>query len=148
MDPHVRACEELFSAARSEFKRLAHFYFHNTIYESVWTENRRRAARIATFQLLHTYASDYKVVIVGDASMSPFELTQAGGSVEHYNEEPGLVWLERLSASFPHLVWINPMREAYWGHTASAQLISRTLGGRMYPLTLDGLDRAMRELAR
>ncbi|MCB1432997.1 MAG: VWA domain-containing protein, partial [Alphaproteobacteria bacterium] len=149
MDPHVKVCEELFSAARAEFKHMEYFYFHNCIYESVWTNNRRRnAERIDTWKLLHTYPHDYKVIFVGDASMSPFELTHAGGAVEHWNEEPGLIWLQRMAATYPKAVWINPSAEKYWGYSPSISLISRTFEDRMFPLTLDGLDQAMRELVR
>ena len=149
MDPHIRVCEELFSAARSEFKHLEYFYFHNCVYESVWKNNRRRnAERLETWQLLHTYPHDYKVIFVGDAAMSPFELTHEGGSVEHWNEEPGLAWLQRITATYPKAVWLNPSAEKYWSYSPSISLVSRTLDGRMFPLTLDGLDRAMRELIR
>jgi hypothetical protein len=149
MDPHIRVCEELFSAARAEFKHLEYFYFHNCVYESVWRNNRRRSAeRIGTWDVLHTYPHDYKVIFVGDASMSPFELTHEGGSVEHWNEEPGLTWLQRIAATYPKAVWLNPSQERYWSHSPSISLVSRTFEGRMFPLTLDGLDRAMRELVR
>ena len=149
MDPHIRICEELFSAARAEFKHLEYFYFHNCVYESVWKNNRRRnAERLDTWQLLHTYPHDYKVIFVGDASMSPFELTHEGGSVEHWNAEPGITWLQRITATYPKAVWLNPSAEKYWGYSPSISLVSRTLDGRMFPLTLDGLDRAMRELVR
>jgi hypothetical protein len=149
MDPHVRICEELFSAARSAFKHMEYLYFHNCIYESLWKDNRRRnTERTATFDVLHTYPNDYKVIIVGDAAMSPFELTHAGGSVEHWNEEPGIAWLQRIAATFPRTVWINPAPERYWSYSPSRELIARTFEGRMFPLTLDGLDRAMRDLAR
>jgi uncharacterized protein with von Willebrand factor type A (vWA) domain len=149
MDPHIRICEELFSAARTEFKHLEYFYFHNCIYESVWRNNHRRTAeRIDTWQVLHTYPHDYKVIFVGDASMSPFELTHEGGSVEHWNAEPGLTWLQRVAATYPKAVWLNPSQEKYWSYSPSISLVSRTLEGRMFPLTLDGIDRAMRELVR
>ena len=149
MDPHIRICEELFSAARSEFKHLEYFYFHNCVYEGVWKNNRRRnAERIDTWQVLHTYPHDYRVVFVGDASMSPFELTHAGGSVEHWNEEPGLTWLQRIAATYPKSVWLNPSAERYWAHSPSISLVSRTFEDRMFPLTLDGIERAMRELVR
>ena len=149
MDPHVRICEELFSAARSAFKHMEYFYFHNCIYESVWKDNRRRhTERTATLDVLHTYPNDYKVIIVGDAAMSPFELTHAGGSVEHWNEEPGIAWLQRIAATFPRTVWINPAPERYWSYSPSRELIARIFEGRMFPLTLEGLDRAMRDLAR
>ncbi|PZF78660.1 VWA domain-containing protein [Aestuariivirga litoralis] len=149
MDPHIRVCEELFSAARAEFKHLEYFYFHNCVYEGVWKNNRRRnAERIDTWKLLHTYPHDYKVIFVGDASMSPFELTHEGGSVEHWNEEPGLTWLTRIAATYPKAVWLNPSAEKYWGYSPSISLVARTFEGRMFPLTLDGIDRAMRELVR
>ena len=149
MDPHIRACEELFSAARAEFKHLEYFYFHNCVYEGVWKNNRRRnAERLDTWKLLHTYPHDYKVIFVGDASMSPFELTHEGGSVEHWNEEPGLTWLQRIAATYPKAVWLNPSSEKYWSYSPSISLVSRALEGRMFPLTLDGIDRAMRELVR
>ncbi len=149
MDPHVKVCEELFSAARSAFKHMEYFYFHNCIYESVWKNNRRRdSERLETWALLHTYRHDYKVIIVGDAAMSPFELSHAGGSVEHWNEEPGITWLTRIASTFPKTVWINPSPEKYWSYSQSASLVAQSFGNRMFPLTLDGLDRAMRELAR
>jgi uncharacterized protein with von Willebrand factor type A (vWA) domain len=148
MDDHVQVCAELFSAARSEFKTLEFFYFHNCLYEGVWTDNRRRQDRIATWDLLHKYGHDYKVVLVGDATMSPYEVTIPGGSVEHWNEEAGAVWLQRLLDVYAHSVWLNPVPERFWGHTPSVQLIRQLMGGRMYPLTLTGLDAAMRELGR
>jgi uncharacterized protein len=149
MDWHIKATEELFSAARSEFKHMEHFYFHNCLYEKVWKENHRRfQAHTATWDVLHTYPHDYKVVIVGDASMSPYEITAQGGSVEHYNDEPGQVWLERLARAYPAAVWLNPVPEREWDFTYSIAMVRQLMGGRMYPLTLDGLDRAMRELVR
>jgi uncharacterized protein len=149
MDPHVKVCEELFSAARAEFKHMEYFYFHNCVYESVWRNNRRRnAERLDTFKLIHTYPHDYKAIFVGDAAMSPYELTSAGGSVEHWNEEPGAIWLQRLVAAYPKAVWINPSAERYWPYSTSTSLISNLIGNRMFPLTLDGLECAMRELAR
>ena len=149
MDPHVKVCEELFSAARTEFKHMEYFYFHNCIYETVWKNNRRRSAeRIDTWKLLHTYPHDYKAIFVGDAAMSPFELTHAGGSVEHWNEEPGLAWLQRMAQAFPKSVWINPSPQKYWSYSPSRALIARSFEDRMFPLTLEGLDRAMRELVR
>ena len=149
MDWHIKATEELFSAARSEFKHMEHFYFHNCLYEKVWKENRRRfQATTATWDVLHTYPHDYKVVFVGDASMSPYEVTAVGGSVEHYNEEPGGVWLERVARTYPAAVWLNPVPEKEWDFTYSIQMVRQLMGGRMFPLTLDGLDRAMRELVR
>ena len=149
MDGYVRLCEELFSAARAEFKHLEFFYFHNCLYETVWKDNRRRAAEsTATNEVLHTFGRDYKVVFVGDATMGPYEITHAGGSVEHWNAEPGAVWMRRVADAFPHLVWLNPVPERYWPHTASAQAMRQLVDDRMYPLTLDGLDRATRELQR
>ena len=149
MDGHIRLCEELFSAARAEFKHLEHFYFHNCVYEGVWKENRRRFTdRTPTWDVLHKFGHDHKLVIVGDASMSPYEVTHAGGSVEHMNEEAGAVWLKRLTDTYPSAAWLNPVPEAYWGHTYSTQLIKTLMGDRMYALTLEGLDDAMRELSR
>jgi uncharacterized protein len=148
MDDHVRTCEELFSAARSEFKHLEHFYFHNCPYEALWRDNRRRfREHIGTVEVMRTYASDYKLIFVGDATMSPYEIVQPGGSVEHWNEEPGRVWLERLTRAYPKFVWINPRPEAHWRHSPSVELIQNTLEGRMYPLTLSGLDDAIEALS-
>ena len=149
MDGHIRLCEELFSAARSAFKNMEYFYFHNCLYEGVWRDNRRRhQEKIDTWDVLHTYPADYKVIFVGDASMSPYELTYEGGSVEHWNEEAGAVWLQRVIDIYEHTVWLNPVADRYWEHTPSTQIIQQIFGERMFPLTLDGLDRAMRELAR
>jgi uncharacterized protein with von Willebrand factor type A (vWA) domain len=149
MDDHVRVCEELFSAARSEFKHLKSWYFHNFVYEHLWQDNRRRhAARTAMLELLRTFNADYRVIIVGDATMSPHEIVQPGGSVEHWNDEPGSVWMQRLTAHFPRLVWLNPEPEERWEWTPSVGLTRDLVGGRMFPLTLDGLDRAMRALRR
>jgi len=149
MDWHVKLTEELFSAARAEFKHLAHFYFHNCLYEKVWKENRRRFQETTpTFDVLHKYPHDYKVVIVGDASMSPYEITAPGGSVEHFNEEAGAVWLERLTRTYPAAVWLNPVPEEQWDYTYSIKMVRQLMSNRMYPLTLEGLDRAMRELVR
>jgi uncharacterized protein with von Willebrand factor type A (vWA) domain len=148
MDDHVQVCAELFSAARSEFKTLEFFYFHNCLYEGVWTDNTRRQDRIATWDLLHKYGADYKVVVVGDATMSPYEISIPGGSVEHWNEEAGAVWLQRLTGVYSHAVWLNPVQERHWSYTPSVQMIGQLMAGRMYPLTLAGLDAAMRELGR
>jgi len=149
MDWHIARTEELFSAARSEFKHMEHFYFHNCLYEKVWKENRRRwNDTTATWDLLHTYGHDYKAILVGDASMSPYEIVAPGGSVEHLNEETGAVWIERLTRVYPACVWLNPVAEEEWCHTPSIALIRQLMGGRMYPLTLEGIDRAMRELVR
>ena len=147
MDDHVAACEALFGAARSEFKRLQHFYFHNFIYDHVWTDNQRRgSSRLAVIELLRRYNPDYKVVFVGDAAMGPYEITHAGGSVEDWNEEPGAVWFGRIREHFRQIVWINPNPSAQWRYTASTQLVRELVEDRMYPLTPDGLGQAMRAL--
>lgn len=149
MDDHVRITSELFSAARGEFKSLHHYYFHNCIYEGVWQANaRRHGERIPTVDLLRTFPADTRVVIVGDASMSPYEITHPGGSVEHWNEEAGAVWLRRLVDAWPRLAWINPVPETDWSWTHSIGLVREIVGDRMVPLTLEGLDRAMRALSR
>ncbi len=149
MNVHAQTCEELFSSARSEFKHLEYFYFHNCVYESVWRDNRRRHnERMATWDLLHTYPGDYKLVIVGDASMSPYEITYPGGSVEHWNEEPGQAWLERLLHVYGSAIWLNPEPREQWGYTHSIQMIRDLMGDRMFPLTLQGLEEGMRLLAR
>lgn len=149
MDPHVKLCEELFSAASSEFKHLEYFYFHNCVYEGVWKDNRRRfTERTSLFDILHKYPHDYKLIFVGDASMSPYEISYPGGSVEHWNEEAGEVWLRRMLGVYQSAVWLNPIPESHWAHGQSIQMIKRIMENRMYPLTLDGLDRAMRELTR
>ncbi|MFO1350747.1 MAG: VWA domain-containing protein [Gammaproteobacteria bacterium] len=147
MDDHIRICEELFSAARSEFKRLEYFYFHNCLYESVWKNNRRRhAERTPTLDVMRTYGADYKIILVGDATMSPYEITQAGGSVEHMNLEPGAVWLNRLLTVYPHAIWLNPQPQSLWDYTPSIKIIRQLIGERMFPLTLEGLDQGMRTL--
>jgi uncharacterized protein with von Willebrand factor type A (vWA) domain len=149
MDWHIKAAEELFSAARTEFKHLEYFYFHNCIYEGVWKDNaRRHVDRTPTWDVLHTYPADYKVIFIGDASMSPYELTQKGGSVEHMNEEPGALWLRRVLDIYTHAVWLNPVPEQNWSWTPSIKIIRDIFENRMYPLTLEGLDEAMRELMR
>ncbi len=149
MEDHVRVCEELFSAARSEFRQLEHFYFHNFIYETVWKDNRRRQAeRIKTLELLRTFNGDYRVIFVGDAAMSPYEIVQPGGSVEHFNDEAGSTWMQRMTAHFPRLVWLNPEPEDRWDWTPSIRLTQELIGGRMFTLTLGGLDRAMATLSR
>jgi uncharacterized protein len=148
MDDHVRTCEELFSAARSEFKHLEHFYFHNCPYEALWRDNRRRfREHIGTVEVMRTYASDYKLIFVGDATMSPYEIVHPGGSVEHWNEEPGRVWIERLTRAYPKFAWINPRPEVHWRHSPSVEIIQNALEGRMYPLTLSGLDDAIDALS-
>ncbi len=149
MDDHVRICEELFSAARTEFKHMEYFYFHNCLYEGVWkNNNRRHTERINTYDLLHTYPSDYKVIFIGDASMSPYEISYPGGSVEHMNPEPGALWLQRLTQVYENAIWLNPTPEKYWSYTPSIDMIRQLFSDRMYPLTLEGLDSAMRELVR
>src|SRR4051812_48994582 len=149
MDDHIRICEELFSAARGEFKHLEYFYFHNCVYEGVWRDNRRRhSERMSTWDVIHTYAPDYKLVFVGDSAMSPYEIVYPGGSVEHWNEEAGQVWLQRLLQTYSRSIWFNPTPQNYWGYTESTRILQRLMDGRMYPLTLDGLDAGMKELSR
>ncbi|WP_259780247.1 vWA domain-containing protein [Aestuariispira ectoiniformans] len=147
MDDHIRVCEELFSAARAEFKHLEFYYFHNCLYESVWKDSRNRwKNKIPTMDVLRTYPDDYKVIIVGDATMSPYEIVYPGGSVEHWNEEAGEVWMGRLLDKFHKAVWINPQPEGRWGYYESLKIMDRLMDGRMYPLTLHGIDDAMRAL--
>ncbi|HWK73775.1 MAG TPA: VWA domain-containing protein [Povalibacter sp.] len=147
MDDHVRVCEELFSAARSEFKHLEYFYFHNFVYESLWKDNRRRhLEKIPTLEVMRTYGHDYKLIVVGDASMSPYEITQPGGSIEHWNEEAGAVWMQRLTRTWPHHVWLNPESQQRWEYTQSVQITRQLVEDRMFPLTLSGLDRAIKAL--
>jgi uncharacterized protein with von Willebrand factor type A (vWA) domain len=149
MDDHVRVSEELFTAVRSEFKHFAHFYFHNCVYERVWRENRRRdATSLDTFELMRTYGRDYKLVFVGDAMMSPYEIIQPGGSVEHFNPESGRVWMERLVGHFRSAAWLNPSQERHWGTALSIRLLREVMQNRMFPLTLSGLDDMARELSR
>ena len=149
MDPHVKVCEELFSAARTEFKHLEYFYFHNFIYESVWKNNIRRFnERTATLDLMHKYAHDYKVVFVGDASMSPYEIMQPGGSVEHWNEESGELWMRRLRETYEKCIWINPVPEDEWEYTQSIAITRQLMDGKMYPLTLRGLEDGMSFLSK
>jgi len=150
MDAHVKQAEDLFSAAKSEFKRLEYFYFHNCLYEHVWKDNIRRRREVTpTWDILHKFASDYRVVIVGDAAMSPYEVAMRGGSVEHWNEEPGALWLKRFTDVYPHLIWINPTEEKYWAFSQSTKMIQEIIGAdRMFPMTLSGLENAMKELAR
>jgi uncharacterized protein len=147
MDMHIRACEELFSAARAEFKHMESFYFHNCLYEFVWQHNSRRYdQRISTWDILHTYGQDYKVIFVGDASMAPYEVTHIGGSVEHNNDEAGATWLQRVSSRFPHVVWLNPTPERWWSDGGSMAMIRQLMENRMYPLTVEGITAAIREL--
>jgi uncharacterized protein with von Willebrand factor type A (vWA) domain len=149
MDPFVKLCEELFSAATAEFKNLEFFYFHNCLYEGVWKDNKRRfTERTPTWDVLHKFGHDYKLVLVGDAAMSAYEITHPGGSVEHFNEEPGAVWMQRIVNTYPAAVWLNPIPEAQWGYTQSTRVIQTLMQDRMFPLTLAGLDGAMRELSR
>ncbi|MBD1598634.1 vWA domain-containing protein [Pseudomonas typographi] len=149
MDAHVKVCEELFSACKTEFKHLEYFYFHNFIYESVWTNNLRRSTeRTATFDVLRTYGDDYKVVFVGDAAMAPYEITHPGGSVEHWNEESGYVWMQRFMGKFRKLIWINPYPKDAWHYTASTGLVRELVGNNMYPLSVAGLEEGMKYLAR
>jgi len=144
MDPHVRACEELFSATRTEFRHLESFYFHNCVYDHVWRDNaRRRFDRVATWDILHKYGPDWKVIFVGDAAMSPYELHQVGGSVEYMNEEPGVVWLKRIADHFRRVIWWNPEPPRAWEYTRSTQIVLQAIGPRMHPLTLDGIARGI-----
>lgn len=147
MDDHIRVCEELFSAARTEFKHLDFYYFHNCIYEGLWKDNRRRhEQKTLTWDVINTYPTDYKVIFVGDAFMSPYEVTYKGGSVEHWNEEPGALWLTRMLDHWPSAIWLNPRPEARWEHTPSTMIIKEIMTNRMYPLSIDGLERGLRVL--
>ena len=149
MDPHITLCEELFSAAHTEFKNLEFFYFHNCVYEGVWKDNRRRfTERTPTWDILHKYGHDWKLVLVGDAAMSPYEIAQPGGSVEHFNEEAGAAWMQRLTTTYPAAAWLNPTPQAHWGYSQSTRMMQQLMNDRMYPLTLSGLDDAMRGLSR
>src|SRR5580704_3296290 len=149
MEDHVRICEELFSAARGEFKHLVHFYFHNCLYDTVWKDSRRRhVEQLEVMEILRTYDPGHKIVLVGDASMSPYEIEKEGGSVERWNDEAGETWLRRLLDVYPKAIWLNPVPEKYWGGTTSIGMIRRLMEDRMFPLTLDGIDRAMRTLTR
>jgi len=149
MDTHVKVVEELFSAARAEFKHLVHYYFHNCLYEGVWKDNARRwNDQLATADLLHRYGSDYKCIFVGDAAMSPYEILYPGGANEHYNAESGEIWLTRARTQWPSSIWINPVQERAWQYTHSTRLISSIFGGQMFPMTIDGLSRAVKELGR
>ncbi len=149
MDPHIKVCEELFSAARSEFKHLEYFYFHNFVYESVWRNNvRRHQERIPLLDVMHRYAHDYKVVFVGDASMSPYEVLQPGGSVEHWNEEPGELWMRRLRDTYDKVVWLNPVPREEWDWTQSVGIVKQVMEDQMYPMTLQGMEQSMAYLSR
>ncbi|GAB3495575.1 VWA domain-containing protein [Spirosoma knui] len=144
MDEYIELCSHLFSAARYQFKHLEFMYFHNCVYETLWKDNSRRRERVPTWEVLHKYNKEYKVIFVGDAAMASYEITMAKGSVEHYNEEAGIVWLDRFKAQYPHIVWLNPNIAAYWEYTHSTQLIREWSGNRMFPLTLNGLEQAMK----
>jgi len=149
MDDHIKLCEELFSAAKTEFKHLEYFYFHNCLYDHVWKDNRRRhAERTRTFDIMHKYGHDYKLVFVGDATMSPYEILQPGGSIEYSNEETGAVWMKRMLEVYPRAVWLNPEPEEIWGYRQSIGILKEIMGGRMYPTTIEGLERAMRALVK
>lgn len=149
MDPHVRLCEELFSAAKTEFKHLKYFYFHNFLYDSVWTKSQRRHAETTSiFELINTYTKDYKVIFVGDATMAPYEITHAGGSIEHYNEEAGAVWCQRITDAFEHFVWLNPTPKEYWQHSYSIEIVKELVEDRMFPLSVKGLEEAMAILTK
>lgn len=149
MDPHVKICEELFSAVRSEFKHLKYFYFHNFLYESVWTKSKRRHAETtSTFDIINKYSKDYKVIFVGDATMAPYEVTHIGGSIEHYNEEAGATWMSRLTDHFDNIVWINPTPQEYWEHSYSIEVVKELLEDRMFSLSVSGLENAMKLLVK
>jgi uncharacterized protein with von Willebrand factor type A (vWA) domain len=149
MDDHIKLCEELFSAAKTEFKHLEYFYFHNCLYDYVWKDNRRRhSERTRTFDILHKYGHDYKLVFVGDATMSPYEILQPGGSIEYSNDEAGSVWMKRMLEVYPRAVWLNPEPEEIWNYRQSIGILKEIMGGRMYPTTLSGLERAMRALVK
>ena len=149
MDSHVKVCEELFSASRTEFKHLESFYFHNFVYESVWKDNRRRMSeRLSTLDILNKYSHDYKVVFVGDATMAPYEITHAGGSVEHWNEEPGAAWMARFDEIYDKVIWLNPTPQETWEYSSSVMMTQDLVGGKMYPLTIKGLEEGMSELSK
>ncbi|MES2919460.1 MAG: VWA domain-containing protein [Pseudomonadota bacterium] len=149
MDPHIKVCEELFSAARTEFKHMEYYYFHNFIYEGVWKDNMRRwSERTSVWDIIHKYGPDYRVIFVGDATMSPYEVLSAGGSVEHFNEEPGAVWMQRLMNHFQKVIWLNPEHQHVWGGTQSIVHVRQLVDDHMYPLTLKGIEEAMRYLSR
>ena len=149
MDPHVKICEELFSACKTEFKNLEYFYFHNFIYETVWKDNRRRHnERMETTDILHKYSSDYKIIFVGDATMAPYEITNAGGSIEHWNEEPGSLWMKKFFNNYERLIWLNPVPEDHWDYSASIDLSRSLIEDQMFPLTLKGLEDGMSFLTK
>lgn len=147
MDDHIELCAQLFSAAKYEFKHMEYFYFHNCLYEYVWRDNsRRHSERMPTFDIFHKYNSDYRVIVVGDASMSPYEITYPGGSVEHYNDEPGIVWLQRLRERYPHIAWLNPVPKEYWKYTQSIGMLEQVFEGNMHPLTINGITEAVKSI--
>ena len=149
MDPHVKVCEELFSASRTEFKHMEYFYFHNFIYDSVWKDNLRRSNETTTtYDILHKYSPDYKVIFIGDASMAPYEITQAGGSIEHWNEEAGATWMQRITDHFDKVVWINPLPEPYWGEGGSLGITKQLVADKMFPMSVEGLEAGMKYLSR
>lgn len=149
MDPHIHLCEQLFSAARTEFKHLEYYYFHNCVYEKLWKDNHRRFNdTVPTLDVLHTYGKDYRVIFIGDAAMSPYELFQRYGSVEHMNEEAGYVWMERILSTWEKAVWLNPVQERFWDYTQTTDAIRKMMEGHMYPLTLEGLESAIRYLSK
>jgi len=149
MDPFIRQCEQLFSAARTEFKHLEYFYFHNCVYEKVWKDNSRRwNEHISMFDVLHTYGRDYRVIFVGDAAMAPYEVSERYGSVEHRNDESGATWLRRITETWDKAIWLNPSHERYWDYTASTQMIKNIMDNKMYPLTLEGMEAGIRHLSK
>jgi len=149
MDDHVKLCQEMFSAAKTEFKHLEYYYFHNFLYDFVWKDNHRRhSERTRTWDLLHKYGNDYKVIFVGDATMSPYEILQPGGSIEYYNEEAGAVWMKRVTDVYQKCIWLNPEPEEIWNYRQSVQVVKELMGGRMYPTTMAGLEQAMRTLGK
>ena len=149
MDPHIKICEELFSAAKTEFKNLEYFYFHNFIYETVWKDNRRRQnERIYTEDIIHKYSADYKIIFVGDATMAPYEITNPGGSIEHWNEEAGALWMKRMVGIYDKLVWLNPVPEEHWEYSASVELTRSLVEDNMFPLTIRGLEESMSYLSK
>jgi len=149
MDPHIRECEELFSAARLEFKHMEYFYFHNFIYEGVWTQNVRRTNEVTpTWELLNKYSSDYKVIFVGDATMAPYEISHPGGSIEHWNQESGATWFQRITDHFRKVVWLNPLPEAFWAQAGSMAMARQLVDNQMYSLTVEGLEGAMKQLTK
>ena len=149
MDPYIRICEELFSACKTEFKHLEYYYFHNFIYEKIWQNNERRYSDNTPIEeVLRTYASDYKVIFIGDASMASYEISHQGGSVEHMNKEAGYVWMQRLTNAFQKVIWLNPVEERYWDYTHSISMVKQLIEDEMYPLTLDGLERGIKSLSR